>query len=176
MRQNKKQALRTARDQAATEHRTVRKLQSKNRLIRLLKDATGSETQAERELRRLKEYLLDWKVWTEKWRPKLGFPRAVPYLDRMRPAISMDLPRDGKEPPNAWAMQIIDASVDDLAGRPDGLAMRSALRARLLDEAVGAKVFRSGRMQALPREALEALADRAEDELVVIVKLRGLPL
>ena len=173
MRPEKKRVLR---DQAANEHRATRKLRAKIRLLNLLEEATAEETQEERELRRLREYLLDWKVWTEKWRPKLGYPRAVPYLDRMRPVISMDLPRGDKEPPNAWAMNIIDASVDDLASRPDGLAMRSALRARLLDEAVGAAVFRSGRLQALPREALDALADRAEDELVVIVKGRGLPL
>lgn len=173
---NRKQTIKDLRAQAANEHRQRRRLQTVNRLMQLLHDAVCGETREERELRRLKEYLLDWKRWTENWRPKLGMPRAVPYLDRMRPSIALDLPRDEKDRPDPWAMGLIDTSIEDLAALPDGAAMRAALRVRMLNEAVNARVFRHGVLRALTSEAVDELADQAEAALVPIVKAKGLPL
>jgi len=176
MKANKKRAVLAAREQAANQHRTARRLKAVARLQALLAHAVGMETTEERELRRLHEYLLMWKRWTENWEPRLGFPKTVPYVDLMRPSISMDLPREGEEKPDPWAMNIMDTSIDELGKLEDGMAMRAALRVRMLNEAYGIHVFRHGRLQKLKPEDVDELADRAEAALVPIIKAKGIPL
>jgi hypothetical protein len=80
------------------------------------------------------------------------------------------------ESSDRWAMEIVDTAIDDLATRPDGVVMRTALRNRLLNETVGARVFRYIRLAEMSTEAIDALADRAEREMVLICKRKGLPL
>lgn len=126
------------------------------------------------ELGQLRRYLAEWVEWQWQWRPALGFPGVCGFARGAKTETSSA--SEYLERSDKWAMELIDAAIDDLMRRPDGPAMRCALRATLLNEAVGVKVFRHGRLMEMTPEDVELLADRAEREMVLICKAKGLPL
>jgi hypothetical protein len=141
----------------------------------LADNAPGVEPSPEqRELGRLREYLLEWKQYLEQYRPRLGAPDSAGFLvgaDRGVTTASDWLARSDK-----WAMEIIERSIDDLRKHPDGEAMRASLLVRVLNVSIPAKVFRHGRLQKLTTDEVDRTADRAELALIRIVKVYGLPL
>lgn len=152
-----------------------RKLESRARLMSLAERARGIElSQEQREIQRLREYLLEWKAYLEAYGPRLGAPDSAGFLagvDRGCRTASEWLGRSDR-----WAMEVIERSVEDLRKHPDGEAMRAALLVRLLNLSIPATVFRHGRLGKLAPEEVEGLADKAELTLVGIAKVYGLPL
>jgi hypothetical protein len=128
----------------------------------------------ERELQRLRIYLLEWKEHLAAYRPRLGAPGTAGYLVGSDSGVSTA--SEWLERSDLWAMDVIERGIDDLRKRRDGEALRAALMVRLLNLAIPAAVFRHGRLGGLAPGELDGLADRAEWELVPIVKLLGLPL
>lgn len=148
------------------------KLEARDRL-RVMAEAAREphDSEAERELVVLRSYLLAWKTHQEAYRPRFGFPSSSTFAHHEGPGRTAS---EYLEVSDRWAMDLIEHSMEDLAKKPDGLAMVCALRVRLLNEAVKAKVFRHGRLAELEPGEIDGLADAGERELVVIVKLRGL--
>ena len=152
---------------------TIRRLEGAGRL-RALAAAAPPVPAGQGEIQRLKAYLIDWVKWQQEYRPHLGMPGSSSFAPDMTAAQTAT---EYAERSDRWAMEVIQQAVEeDLLERLEGSAMRAALRVRLLNEAVGARVFRHGRLAPLYPHEVDALADRAERELVVIVKRRGLPL
>lgn len=158
--------------------RLWRKLEGRNRLTALAAESAPVSAVA-RELQRLQAYLLRWATYqkpVESARAESEIPLAAYLKDDTREAS------DWLGGSDAWAMAIVDTAIDGLSTGPDGLLMRAALRARYLNEGVSrdagvaVRVFRSGRLQHMSLLEADALADRAEAELVPIVKRKGLPL
>jgi hypothetical protein len=166
-------ADKTVRD--ASSRKLLHKLEARARLMSLADQSRFADLPPEhREKLRLREYLLEWKAYLESYRPRLGAPDSANFLvgaDRGVSTASEWLERSDR-----WAMEIIERSIDDLRKRTDGEAMRAALLVRLLNVSIPAKVFRHGRLQKLTPEEVESMADRAEEAMVAIVKLYGLPL
>lgn len=164
------------RQRRAVEHRLMRRLQARARLVRMLEYAQANPVEATLvELGRMKAYLADWVRWQQDYWPQhLRMPRPPSWAateTRVRTATEYT------ERSDRWAMDVVQRAVEeDLLGRPEGSAMRAALRVRWLNEAVGARVFRHGRLAPLYPHEVDALADRGELELVEIVKKHGLPL
>ena len=128
----------------------------------------------ERELGRLRCYLLEWRAHYEAYAPRLGAPDTAGFLAGAD--IGVSTASEWLERSDKWAMQIIDRAVEDLRKREDGHAMRAALMARLMNLSLPARVIRHGRLLGISAAEVDALADRAERALVDIVKLYGLPL
>ena len=157
----------------AQEHRLFRRLQARARLLELAR--TPPPSAADNELARLKVYLDEWVKWEEGGDASdLAMPQSASFAPDITSATTAT---EYTERSNRWAMEVIQHAVnEDLLERLEGSAMRQALRVRWLNEKVGAKVFRHGRLEPLLLAEVDDLADRAERELVVIVKKRGLPL
>jgi hypothetical protein len=127
-----------------------------------------------REVERLRVYLYEWVQWQANYQPALGAPRVCAFARGAREdSISAT---DFLERSDKWAMEVIDTAFDDLTRRLDGMQMRVALRMRLLNESAGAQVFRGRSLKDLTPSEIDDLADRAEREMVLIVKAKGLPL
>ena len=157
----------------------MRKVQGRERLQQSARESTPA-TQEERELARLKVYLGDWaERQVRGGQPKLsaGGSCLADYMKPSSPTMTQLLGAS-----NAWALGVVDASVDDLLSLPDGSRMRAALRVRWLNERVSGdveteiRVFRSGRLQAMDLREVDDLADRGEHALMPICRRRGLPL
>ena len=119
---------------------------------------------ARTKLENLRYYLAEWRRWQEEWRPKLGAPGAVPYLDSMRPTPSSS----GESPDEraeAWQVRVIEAAVKDLE-RAGGYGV-DAIRWRWLGERV------PGVWRANPNY-LRDLADAAELALIPLCEKRNL--
>ena len=158
--------------------RLRRRLEGRNRLMGLAAENVPV-SEAERELQRLRAYLLEWshnQSRTAQIGRIVGSPLAEYMKTATREAVDWLGASDG------WAMAIIDSSIDDLVAEPDGMLMRGALRARYLNEGISAvagvrvRVFRSGRLQHMSLIEADALADRAELAMLPTVKRKGLPL
>ena len=158
---------------------TMRRLEGRNRLLALARDARESVTENP-ELERLKVYLLDWAV--------RQVPLTAARKDFSESCLAQYMKSDSPElsellgASDAWAMEVIDASVSDLLTLPRGVEMHAALRARYLNEGfskatgMNIRVFRSGRLQYLTALEADVLADAAEIALIPITKKRRLPL
>lgn len=128
----------------------------------------------DRELQRLRAYLLEWKEYLAAYRPRLGAPGTAGYLVGSDSSVSTA--SEWLERSDRWAMDLIERAIEDLRKRFEGEAMRAALLVRLLDLAIPAKVFRHGRLGGMTALEVDTYADRAELELIRIVKVLGLPL
>lgn len=145
------------------------------------KSAEASASGPVRELERLRVYLLDWAQHQQRQRGVSGVTGSM-LADYMKSGNSSAT--ELVEQSDGWAMSIIDASIDDLSTvmKPDGVLARAALRVRYLNEGLAPggeikiRVFRSGRLHAFSLLECDALADRAENALIPIVKRKGLPL
>ena len=154
----------------------MRKLQVRERLLEMAGAARAAlpQDQGARELARLKDYLDAWVQTQEEYFPWLGMPSSTSFAPEQ---TNCRTATEYAERSDRWVMMEIHQAIeDDLPARPEGSAMRLALRVRWLNEAVGARVYRAGRLAHLNSGEVDALADRAERELVVIVKKRGVPL
>lgn len=160
-------------EKRALEAKLFRKLEGRDRLLRLAAAAATEPLPREKwEIQRLRGYLAEWVLFQEQYRVYLGTGRvctfaqgttdkvwsATEYLDRSQ----------------AKAMVDISTAIEDLSLQPDGSALRAALRVRLLNETVGAKVFRSGRLAVLQPSEVDDLADAAELALIPMLKKKGL--
>lgn len=147
--------------------------------LRALAQACGVIEPQDRELDRLRGYLLDWARSQRSYSAQPKGPEGsflADYVKSGRPSVNESLSITG------WAMQILDASIDDLLALPNGQSMRAALRVRYLNEGIAPtgelriRVFRSGRLQGMSLEEADRLGDCAEIALIPITKRRGLPL
>jgi hypothetical protein len=162
----------------AMERRTLARLEVRNRLLKLAAEAT-EKPEGDRELERLRAYLLEWAAGQGKFSAGPGHAKSqlADYARSSRVYAS-----DWLEDSDGWAMAIIDTAVGDLAKKDDGVAMQAALRLRYLQEGITnekglrIRVFRSGRLQNVSMEDADRLADRAENALLPMVKVKGLPL
>jgi hypothetical protein len=160
-------------------HRVLRRLAGRERLQALARAVTGRAENPEHQ--RLCAYLEDWSSHqlAVAYKPNQGFSHCTlaQYMKADSQSVTEHL-----APSDAWAMQVIDASIDDLIALEDGAMMRSALRVRYLNEGLTreagmrVRVFRSNRLVEISMEEADALADRGELALIPIVKKKGLPL
>lgn len=163
--------------EAKNERAMFRRLQGSERL-RALADQSVARTAEERELERLKGYLLEWADHQERQVPKLGYGKSCLADFSKTSQRASDMLAES----NGWAMAVIDACIDDLIELAEGTLMRAALRVRYLNEGLSKeagfkiRVFRSGRLESISLEKADALADRAEIALIPNAKRRGLPL
>ena len=100
----------------------------------------------------MRQRLGEWALWVESWKPKLGFPNRVPFVGLMKPTLVHD--GDGSDygaSVDAWAMQVIDASIESLP--------------HILSCAIYAKYLRQGHSD---------IAHNAELRLIRIVQQKGL--
>lgn len=157
---------------------TLRRAAGRARLMALAAQ-TKEVSQEQREIDRLRAYLLDWSWRQKEYGPKLGVAGSCleQYAKSSSPsALELFAKSDG------WAASVVEAAIDDLIDEKDGVLMRGALRVRYLNEGLSPgegfkiRVFRHGRLLGLSLEECDALADRAELLLVPICKRRGLPL
>lgn len=159
----------------AEERRILHKLEVRARLMRMADEARAIQLPpAEREVQRLREYLQDWRARLEAYRPKLGAPSQCSWVSKQSPEVHSAA--EYLERSDAWAMEVIERSLEDLRKRDDGHAMRAALMTRLMNLALPARVIRHGRLLGISTAEVDALADQAERALVEIVKVYGLPL
>jgi hypothetical protein len=111
-------------------------------------------------------YLLrQWVRWKRRWRPALGYPRGVPYLDGILGAIdSYTEGEDYDDRIEATTVRAIDQAVEN-----DLTAMqRLALMLRYMNE-LGPSVWRSNRV---PHEQARRIADEAEIALIPALRRR----
>lgn len=114
------------------------------------------------ELRALHQLLLQWVRWRRRWRPHLGYPRAVPYLDGMKPGVSFNTEaEDYDEAISRHEMKAIDKAMAQLEPKH-----RHALQVVYLREEIAA-VFRSARM---PMTQVRALCSEAEILLIPLLR------
>lgn len=164
---------------AGHDRRVLRKLEVRERLMAMLQKATmAHSTQDERELQRLRDYLLEWASVQKDKDMGLGvsMSRAL-QSSGSKDATELFAESDG------WAMVIVSTAVEDLRSiKPDGFDLYAALRCRYLNEGLSreagmsVRVFRHNRLKALSLIEVDKLADRAELALLPIVKKRHLPL
>jgi hypothetical protein len=157
----------------------MRRVEGRKRLMALA-SAAPAWTTGDRELDRLRAYLLEWaqhQTTITAARRERNESCLASFMKADSPTASALL--GGSD---AWAMQVIDASITDLIELEHGVEMHAALRVRYLNEGltkeVGmrVRVFRSNRLQHLSLEEADAFADKAEIALKSIVKKRFLPL
>lgn len=123
------------------------------------------------ELIRLKrDYLPMWAQLGRGSASGKGMPSEVPYVDYMKPSVSMGGADDA---PDHWVCNIIEAGIMEIT--PKIPMARAALAVRYLN-ARGPKVFRSGRLIDVDLGLVEDYCDATELALVPVVKRRGLPL
>lgn len=168
-----------ARERRLAEMRLFRQLRGRARLHDLADTAPAYKSDEELALDRMRVYLRDWRARQGDGYTSGGSEESflAEFAKSSREAMELLAESDG------WAMAVIDASVDDIAGieDPEAGLMRAALRVRWLNEGLSKtgeikiRVFRSGRLQGLSLEECDRLADRAERELLPIVRRRGLP-
>jgi hypothetical protein len=156
------------------------RLQSRDRLQKMAAEARAVElTPQQREIGRLKEYLLMWAERQDLWGPKLKLKSHTSFADQPTNATSAS---EYYERSDAWARAVIDTSIGDLPELPDGDRMQAALRCRYLNEGLSMatgfqiRVLRMRRLEQLTVKEVDDLADRAELALIPIVKRRELPL
>lgn len=156
----------------------IREAAGRARLMALAAN-NGEVTQEQRELDRLRGYLLDWSQRQKEYGPSLGVAGSCleQYMKSASPtALELFSKSDG------WAASVVEAAIDDLIDVPDGVLMRGALRVRYLNEGIAPgegfkiRVFRHGRLHGLSLLECDMLADKAENLLIPICKRRGLPL
>ncbi len=133
-----------------------------------VKNDTDAEQDALERLKR--DYLPMWAELAYGSAVGRGAPGEVPYVNYMRPGVSMG---DADEKPDPWVCNIVEASIDEIT--PKIPMARAALSVRYLN-ARGPSVYRSGRLYAYKSAEVEDLADAAELALVPVCKRRGLPL
>jgi hypothetical protein len=146
--------------------------------LRAMAEACGIIEPQNRELDRLRVYLLEWSQhqYAYSTKPK-GLNDSLADYVKSGYTTAVELYNN-----DGWAMAVIDASIDDLTALPDGMTMRAALRVRYLNEGIAPtgelkiRVFRSGRLQGISVDEADRLADAAEISLIPIVKRRGLPI
>lgn len=154
--------------------RLYKRLQSRMRLEKLAA-ASSYVSQADRELERLKyHYLPMWAELRRRDSIERGLPSESKLTDYMKPSVREFDQTAGAEP-DREACKVIEQSIDELVGAGGFRLARAVLAVRYLN-AKGASVFRSGRTVHLEPQIVEGLCDRAERQLVPIVKRRGLPL
>jgi len=157
----------------AEETKLFRKLSGRDRMQRMAAEAAHKPlSRADWEIQRLRGYLVDWAEWQANYRLYLGTGKVVGFAAGSTNKIWSA--SEYLEQSDNRAMADIGAAVEDLSLLPDGTAMRAALRIRLLNEAVGAKVFRHGRLAPLNPSEVYGLADRAEVALIPMLKKKGL--
>lgn len=158
---------------------TMRSLQTRayfQRLVREFREASREAT----ELERLQEYLIEWAAHQrpidQARRAQTGSVLAA-YMKSDSPTASELLGAS-----DAWALEVISASIDDLLKLPRGSEMRAALHVKYLNMGISREagrpisVLRHGRLQRISLEEVGRLSDAAEIALIPIVKARRLPL
>lgn len=118
-----------------------------------------------RALRSVQDLLRQWARWDRRWKPKHGYPSAVPYLDNIRPTVdSYSEGEDYDEEIDAAAMKSIDQALEHDLTRHQAIAIRMTY----LNE-VGPAVWRSNRV---PRAQVRRLCEEAELALIPALRRR----
>ena len=131
--------------------------------------AMRMEKNENNELRAVRQLLRDWVRWKRRWRPKLGYPGAVPYLDNILPTIdSYSEGEDYDEQIDAATMREVDQAIERDLTKPQ----RIAVYMTYLNE-TGQAVWRSNRV---PREQVRRLRDEAELALIQALRRRDVRL
>lgn len=115
-------------------------------------------------------YLHEWVRWKRSWRPDIGYPHAVPYVDGMRGSR----PMDGYDDPEGDDLRIHAVEmrqVDDAVTRDLTADQQHAVMVVYMLE-VGPAVWHSGRK---PMAEIKALCERAELALLPALRRRNLP-
>ena len=158
---------------------TLSRVKGRERLMELARAAQPTAPE-NRELERLQSYLLEWS----QHQLEISAPRKDKSESTLAQYMKSDSPTISSlfEGSNLWAMEVLDASMDDLLELARGSDMRSALRVKYLNEGISkevgrpVRVFRHGRLQEISLVEIDALADEGEKALIPIVKRRNLPL
>ena len=164
-------------EKEGTVRQLYRRLVGRERMTALLDTAQPMAERA--ELARLRDYLRQWAAYERGYAENLGIGSAEPLA---RQPTSAGCATDYLERADRWAMQVIEAAMDDLSVLPNGLKMRAALRLRYLCEGleraagVPLRVYRMHRLAGLSIEQVDRLADQAEEAMIPGVRRRGLPL
>jgi hypothetical protein len=146
--------------------------------LRALAEACGL-VPANRELDRLRAYLLEWSQHQRSFGAKPKGANASTLADFVQSGwrgVEEHLDTNG------WVMEVMDSSIDDLLTLPDGGSMRAALRVRYLNEGISPtgelsiRVFRNKRLEGMSMAEADRLADAAELALIPLVKQRGIQL
>lgn len=159
-------------EKEAAQRRLFRKLEQRNRLMRLADAGGPARTREQREIEALKSYIDQWCRWMASGvASSSDFPGSSSFAEPGRSWEHAIL--DPLDTPNIWAIKIVDAAMTELAGLPDGMRMRAALKVRWLNEVMNAVVFRHSRIAT---SEIDDLADAGERAMIPLVKRRGLPL
>lgn len=157
----------------AEEIKLFRKLSGRARMLAMAEEAsTKPLSRAEWEIQRLRGYLEEWVEFQYSYAVYLGTGRVVAFAQGTTDKIWSA--SEYLERSQSKAMADVSAAIEDISLLPDGTAMRAALRIRLLNESVGAKVYRHGRLAALRPSEVDGLADRAELALIPMLQKKGL--
>lgn len=157
---------------------TIRRAAGRARLMSLAAQSVEMP-QEQREIERLRAYLLDWSWRQKEYGPSLGIAGSCleQYMKSASPsAMELFAQSDG------WAALVVETAMDDLIEESNGVLLRAALRVRYLNEGIAPgegfkiRVFRHGRLLGLSLVECDELADRAEKTLIPIVKRKGLPI
>jgi len=129
--------------------------------------ATKAVIDGERSaLRSVQDILRDWTRWRSRWRPKLGYPRGVCWIDEIRGAIdSYAEAEDYDQRIDAHVMRAVDRAVEDDLTREQ----RCALHVVYLNE-IGPAAWRSNRV---PLEEVRRLCNEAETRLIPALRRRN---
>lgn len=162
---------------------SLRRAEGRTRLMALAQEGCD-RTEQERQLDRLRTYLLDWSQRQREYGPNLGSAGSClgQYMKSSSPTASELFQKS-----DGWAAAVVEAAMDDLLEHENGALMRASLRVRYLNEGISRsaaaadrvfqiRVFRHGRLHELSLIECDKLADDAEILLIPIVKRKGLPL
>lgn len=155
----------------------MRRLECRNRMMDMLERAGPQRPPT--DIERLRMYLVQWADWERGSFEKLGAGVSDPLAHQ---PSSANTASDYLERADRWAMGVIEAAIDDLLKNQDGALLRAALRLRYLHEglerAAGQpiRVYRHNRLAGFSLEDIDRMADRAEADLVPLVRKRSLPL
>ena len=158
---------------ARAARKLLRRLEARTRLEQLAASPPPA-TQGQRELERLKHYYLP--MWAEQRRRdaiERGLPTEVPFTEYMKGSMREFDETDWWKKIDGEACALVDQAIDELVGAGGFRLARAVLAVRYLN-AASAAVYRNGRVQDLEPRMVEDLCDRAERQLVPIVKRRGL--
>lgn len=160
----------------AVTHRLYRKLESRERLRNLLRDAQPMRERP--ELARLRDYLSQWASYERGYQEKLHIHSSSPFANQ---PTAVREAGEYLERSDRMAMNVIETAVLGLVLLADGWFMHAAIRARYLEEGVsktpgeGIRVYRAGKFRSLTSEEGEMFADRGEEALIPMVR-KHLPL
>jgi hypothetical protein len=157
---------------------TIRRAAGRARLMSLSSESVEMP-QEQREIERLRAYLLDWSWRQKEYGPSLGIAGSCleQYMKSSSPtALELFSKSDG------WAALVVETAMDDLIEEANGVLMRAALRVRYLNEGIAPgegfkiRVFRHGRLLGLSLMECDDARRPCREDVDSNSEKKGLPL